>query len=178
MAASKKTSRRSKAKAALSKSESHVYVGASKRITVALKPPGENSQPISFTFWPGRPNKVRSDIWGAMQAKKSSPDKRGQATRGPVQVYLDEGVLWTMSVAQALAVHEKRIPSVSPMGPNVNMSKVTPADPEIQWTQAQKQVVQELEDRDPEPRSIEVPVDALPGAPPPPPTPVAVRGQG
>ncbi len=136
-----------------------IFIGATKRVTVGFPVKGQRV-PAFFTFWPNRINRVPADVWGVMLAKKSSPNENtGEEIAGPVEQYLQTGILWEMTAEQAQAIHDGQRPLTSPMGPMAGLSTYSPPEPKRENhppTPAQQELETGLKAADPELNRIDM----------------------
>lgn len=151
---------------------SKVFIGAQVRTTVCVMIDGRRV-PLPWTFWPNRLNPVPIALWETMLAKKSSPGQYGEDLPGPVEMYLQSGVLWQMAEDEARSVHDGSRPMMAPrelkLGPG---GSYTPPEPERPISEAQAQLEASVMGADPSPDQVDLgEVDIGDIKPPPKPAP-------
>lgn len=73
--------------------------GAQRRISCGYHVPG-NVKPQYFTFWPGRTNRIPSELVEKLREMKGSKRDDGEEI-SPFDEYLDSGMLWKMTATEA-----------------------------------------------------------------------------
>lgn len=105
-----------------------VLVAAQRRVTGMLNMPGvKKAQPI--TFWPNRVNRCPQSIWEKLVAKRGGVRDDGKEPEGPFKEYLETGILWLLTPAQANLVSEGKAKLTSPHGPISSAFRPQPREP-------------------------------------------------
>ena len=155
-----------------------ILVGAQKRITLTWMNKGERKA-RSITFWPksrkhpNRINKCPEEIWQRLLAKKGGLRYDNEERRSPLEEYLQAGILWQITGAQAQLIHEGKRPLMSPLGPEAGHINHSPKEPTVDdLTPGQRMLMDRIIASDPQ--FSEVDLGEVPDGqvqPPPPATP-------
>lgn len=153
-----------------------VFIGAAVRTTVCVKLE-DRRVPLPWHFYPNRINPVPYALWEKMLAKKSSPGENGEDHAGPVEMYLQSGVLWQMDESEARAVHTGERALRAPKDVKLGPGHYTPPEPDRPISEAQARLEAQIMGADPSPDKVDLgEVSVKDIKPPPRPAAPAKRG--